>query len=336
MNKLKYLAARIRGMDFNNMMRQARVVRKRTGRPCFITLVDMIYCGFRYMAGYMDYVVFEFYRLNRAQRKTQITRCMNNALVRRFNAPDSFHKFDRKNEFNEIFADCLHRDWLDLSSADEAALQAFCGRHAEIIVKPCDGACGKGIEKLKISDFSDPESLRQHCLQTGQTVAEQIIVQHSKLNELFAGCVNTVRMVTITHNGKVHVVFCAIRIGAGNTLVDNLNSGGMAALVDADTGCIKTDAADKNGVVYQKHPDTGTVIQGFEIPFFREGRAMVEQAALRVPEIAYVGWDIAFQQDGPLLIEGNHFPGHDIYGMPALTPDGYGFWPQFQAAIAED
>ena len=281
----------------------------------------------------MDYVVFEFYKLKAYQRKTQVTRGVNNELVKTLNDKNSWYKFDKKDEFNRIFADCLKRDWLDLSSCSDKELDEFLKKHPQMIVKPQDGACGKGVEKLDISDFDSNEAFRNCCLENGQSVAEEIIVQHSKMDEMFARCVNTVRMVTITKNGKVNVVFCSIRIGAGDTIVDNLNSGGMAALVDDESGVITTDAADKNGVIFEKHPDTQTTIRGFEIPYFKEGKELVLKAALRVPEIGYVGWDIAFTENGPLLIEGNHFPGHDIYQMPALTQDGIGVLPRFEKAL---
>ncbi|MEE1279889.1 MAG: sugar-transfer associated ATP-grasp domain-containing protein [Oscillospiraceae bacterium] len=333
MNKLKYLIRRIKSMDFKNMLLQAKVVRDRCGRPVLFTLIDMIYCGFKYLAGYMDYVVFEFYKLKAYQRKTQVTRGINNELVKTLNDKNSWYKFDKKDEFNRIFSDCLNRDWLDLSACEDRELESFLEKHPKVIVKPQDGACGRGVEKLCAKDFESSEAFRSHCIQNGQTLAEEIILQHEKMNELFPRCVNTVRMVTITKNEKVNVVFCSIRIGAGDTIVDNLNSGGMAALVDDESGVITTAAADKNGVVFEKHPDTGTAIRGFEIPYFKEGRELVERAALRVPEIGYVGWDIAFTPKGPLLIEGNHFPGHDIYQMPALTQNGIGVLPRFEKAI---
>ena len=322
-------------MDFGNMIAQAKIVKQRTRRPVIFTLVDMIWCGFKYMAGYMDYVVFEFYKLSAAQRKTQVTRGINNQLVKTLNSRESWYKFDKKDEFNRIFADCLKRDWLDLTAATPEEFEAFCQKHPQMIVKPRDGACGKGVEKISVSDYSSPADLLEKLVANEQVLAEEIIIQCDKMNEMFPKSVNTVRMVTITRNGKVNVVFCSVRIGAGDTIVDNLNSGGMAALVDDETGIITTDAADKNGIVYKTHPDTGTLIKSFEIPYFKEGKEMVEKAALRVPEIGYVGWDIAFSEKGALLIEGNHFPGHDIYQMPALTENGIGVLPRFKEAMGQ-
>ena len=129
-------------MDFKNMLAQAKVVRKRTGKPTLFVLVDMIYCGYKYLAGYMDYVVFEFYNLSRQQRKTQVTRGINNGLVKTLNDKNSWYKFDKKDEFNRIFYDCLKRDWVDFEKSSIDEITSFCEKHPEMMVKPRDGACG--------------------------------------------------------------------------------------------------------------------------------------------------------------------------------------------------
>ena len=140
-NKLKYIFKRIAAMDFKNMIAQAKVVRSRTRRPVVFTLVDMIYCGFKYLAGYMDYVVFEFYRLSAAQRATQVTRGINNELVKTLNKKEHWYKFDKKDEFNRIFSDFLKRDWLDIENSTLGEFEQFCEKYPQMIVKPRDGAC---------------------------------------------------------------------------------------------------------------------------------------------------------------------------------------------------
>ena len=54
-----------------------------------------------------------------------------------------------------------------------------------------------------------------------------------------------------------------------------------------------------------------------------------------VPQVGYVGWDIAVTENGPLIIEGNHFPGHDILQMPPHVPDKIGMLPTFKKYIKE-
>ena len=68
-------------MDYGAMVRTAKTVHERTGKNTLAVLADIISCGLRYQAGYMDYLVFEFYTLTAAQRATYITRGVNNRYV---------------------------------------------------------------------------------------------------------------------------------------------------------------------------------------------------------------------------------------------------------------
>ena len=44
---------------------------------------------------------------------------------------------------------------------------------------------------------------------------------------------------------------------------------------------------------------------GMLIPYWNEVVEMAERASLKVPQIHYVGWDIAITDKGPVMIEGN-------------------------------
>ena len=135
--------------------------------------------------------------------------------------------------------------------------------------------------------------------------------------------------VSIHKDGVTHIICAYFRIGNNGKHVDNFNSGGMVAPVDEATGIVRAPAIDKTKVLYQNHPATGSPIQGFQFPFWEEAKEMVRQAAGRVDGMGYIGWDIAFAPDGPKIIEGNNFPGHDIYQLPEHTPDRIGMMPKF-------
>ena len=46
-----------------------------------------------------------------------------------------------------------------------------------------------------------------------------------------------------------------------------------------------------------------------------------------MPQVGYVGWDVAVTEDGPVLIEGNDDPGYTAYQLPALTGSRRGTYP---------
>ena len=95
-------------------------------------------------------------------------------------------------------------------------------------------------------------------------------------------------------------------------------------------------ALDKQKNLYADHPATGTRIKGFMFPDWEKARALVTEAAQIIPEVGYVGWDVCFTPEGPCLVEGNQFPGHDIYQLPVHTPDKIGIMPRFRAIEAEE
>ena len=57
---------------------------------------------------------------------------------------------------------------------------------------------------------------------------------------------------------------------------------------------------------------TNIKFDGFKIPYWEKIKSMVIEAAKVNPNIHIVGWDVAIQKDGPLLIEGNRGPGFDL------------------------
>ena len=54
-------------MDYGAMFKTAKEVSKITGKNSLVVLMDIIKCGSKYMAGYVDYKVFKMYNLNEEQ-----------------------------------------------------------------------------------------------------------------------------------------------------------------------------------------------------------------------------------------------------------------------------
>ena len=335
MPNLKYLFSRITDMNHKAMFEKADIIRERTGRGRLGILLDMAWCGFKYEAGYMDYLVFEMYNLPASKRATYITRGQNNRLVSRLNDPGSWELVEDKAKFNLYFAEFLHRRWLDLRAADETAFADMVGTCDKIVCKPLDATGGKGIEFIDTDTVTDLPALYARLRTEGKIMVEQYIHQHPDIAALYPLSVNTIRLVTIMDDkGEVHIVFSSMRLGNGK-MVDNLNSGGMATLVDSETGIINKPAADKDGFEYPTHPYTGVTFVGSKVPFYRESVEMVKQAARKVPSLRYLAWDVAVTPEGPLLIEANHFPGHDIYQFQCHLDNAIGLLPRFKKALGE-
>ncbi len=52
---------------------------------------------------------------------------------------------------------------------------------------------------------------------------------------------------------------------------------------------------------------------------------MCQEAALKLPQVRYIGWDIAFTDNGPVMVEGNEYPGYGILQFYKLknSKEGY-------------
>ncbi len=332
MGKLKFLLARIAGLNWRQMFRKINEVHEKSGKSKIFIFLDMIWCGLRYQAGYMDYWLFEMYDLNGAQRKTVLTRGMNNSFIKKYNDSAYMPEIEDKLRFAKNFSEFLHRDWLDFAAASDEEIAEFTAKHPVFMVKPVDGQCGRGIEKLDINTLEVP--LREHLAGAGHVLLEECVTQHRDLMALHPCSVNTCRVISFTRGKTTRVVAAYLRIGNGK-YVDNFNNGGMVVPIEEDCGKIIYPALDKSGRLYDVHPMTGVAIKGFQVPLWDEVISLVERAGQVVPQVGIVGWDVCVTDNGPLLIEGNDYPGHDIYQLPPHRTDGIGVLPKFLKAMQQ-
>ena len=324
---------RLTKMDYKRMWSVTATVSERSGISRPRLMLDMLVCAAKYNAGYMDYMIARMWEQNDAQRRTVLTRGINNLIVRRMNEKADWHAFDDKAAFNRAFSKWITRDWMEADGSTSIdALKTFLKGKQTVFVKPLEGSSGQGIEKYTAPDWADMDAFASKVRAVGKCVIEEGIVQHPRMAELNPGSVNTVRISTLIGDKKEGIVYAFLRIGNGK-IMDNVDCGGMAARVDLISGKLLTVAADKAGNTFTKHPITGTEIIGFQLPCFEEAKAMCLEAMRMVPSMRYVAWDVALTEQGPTLIEGNSFPSHAVPQFAAHYPDKIGILPEFRKYI---
>ncbi len=336
MKKIINYFKRIFGMNYKAMFKTIDKVHKRSGKSKIKIFIDMIKCSIKYQAGYTDYFLFCFEDLTEEQRKTYITRGINNTYIRTLNDREYYKYFRDKVLFNDTFKEYLGREYIDLTRASLDEFKSFLDRNKVIIVKPIDESGGVGIEKIEVKPDLDIEKLYNDLLSTKRTLVEECVVQHEEMAKLCASSVNTLRIVTITKNNKTHIMVRVIRMGNGVNAVDNFHAGGMYTVFD-ENGVITKPAIDREGNVHDVHPYTKTKIEGFKIPYYKESIELVEQVCKKIPQIRYIGFDIAIGKNGPVIIEGNELPGYDLYQSKIhLSENKEGLKPLFDKVIYED
>lgn len=302
---MRYLFQRARRLSPANVIEFARQVKRVSRAPLPVIVADMLWCSVRYEMGFRDYAVWDIRLLSGRERATWMTHPKAIRLNNTLNGPDSAALLGDKPRFYRDFADMIGREWIDAADAEPADLADFLGRHDRVLVKPARGEGGRGIAAFTTADIADIDAWRQQLVTDGRTLVEQLLPQHERMSELYAGSVNTLRIITYrAPDGVFHVIASVLRIGNGG-VVDNFAGGGMFTMLD-DRGVAKWAGVDKNSHVFDRHPVTGVAIAGFEVPFYREALAMVEEASRRLPTVPYVGWDVAITPTGPALIEANH------------------------------
>lgn len=273
------------------------------------------------------------YNLNEEQRNTYLTRRRNNDLIKKYNKPEAFDILENKERFNTIFNEFLHRSWIRVDVDNLSQVREWINKYKRFLAKPIYGGCGHGIEKIEKEDLKDKDKLEENLKRWSEDlegyILEEIVIQNEEVSKVYPCSINTIRVVTLLKEGTPYVVQTYFRIGNEGRFVDNFNSGGMTVPIDVKTGVVLDKAIDKNKVLYDKHPYTGYKIKGFKFPYWNEVIKQAKELAVKIPDMGYVGWDIALTKDGPLIIEANEYPGHDIYQLPEHTPNKIGVFPSF-------
>ena len=330
MGKAKYLIKRILKMNYKQFFDTIDTVQSKTNKNKLSIFIDIINCGIKYQAGYIDYNLFEMYNLTKEERKTIITRGINNEILKKYNDQSKAYIFEDKALFNKLYDKYLNREWIYLKDNLED-FKKYLKNKKEIIVKPLSLSCGKGVEKIKVSDY-EPEELYNHLIKTERFLVEDVAKQNKEISKIYPESVNTVRIVTL--NKKVVAAF--IRFGNLGNVVDNFNHDGMVTTINIETGIVEYPALDKKKNIYEIHPYTNEKIIGLKIPMWDKVKELCIEACSVTPEIGYIGWDVCVGEKEPCLIEGNDFPGHDLYQLPIHRNDGIGLLPIFKKAMEEE
>ncbi len=331
--KFKYLMRVLGGASFKKMGKAINAVHEKSGKSKFTTFFDMLGCSLKYGAGYNDYIIFEFYRMKAKQRKTYLTRVKNKRLVSTLNDEKYAHIFDEKNLFDKKFAEFMGREILDLADIGYPEFEKFVQGKEYFFAKPYIGESGKGIEKIKVSDYASTKELYEYIRSPEKNfgVIEEVIVQHPDAARIYPNSLNCLRVVTLVKDGEAHILYAVFKMGNNGGFVDNLENGGLACHFDLDKGEIIGRGHTSALVNYDAHPATGIKFVGYKLPFMDEVKDMVKRAALVIPTFRYVGWDVCLTPNGPAIVEGNDYPAYDFPQLPDEDKPRIGLIPKIES-----
>ncbi len=293
----------------------------------FTILFEMAWCLALYGININDYFGLQLYKYNHRGRKSFISSHRDwFKLTKGSNAYSNYDLFEDKTKFAEKFADLLQREVFAVKNGvtTEQFLQFADKLHSNgtnrFIFKPSDGNRGKGIFAFDYEQAEEKFNYIKESVLTNENetgIIEPIIENEESLKKIHPQSLNTFRIPTfIDKEGNLSIIGAYLRIGRGDSVVDNFAAGGMVTEVDLETGIAITPGIDKHAREYVVHPDTKEQIIGIHIPFWEEAKKLVVDSAKRIPEMRYLSWDVAITPTGPVIIECNFGGDTDVQQIP--------------------
>lgn len=215
----------------------------------------------------------------------------------------------------KTLATCQDGQWLNdnyyITGIDDIA--DICKTVGKFIVKPSFGSSGgKGISFWQEGDGSVKDLISQY----NNCVVQSIIEQHADLAVLHPKSINSIRIMTLLLDGEVKILSSVLRLGVGNSKVDNVSSGGVACGID-EKGYLREMSFNAKGQSWNGHPD-GLKLKGRKVPSYDECCEISKRIAPRFVRFSrLISWDFAVDKNGkPLLIEANLYGGElDFHQM---------------------
>lgn len=319
--------------DYKLLKKSVSCASKKSRKTKFTLIADMIYSSLKYGASFVDFFNFGFYMKSKIQRKEYATMGDMYMFHKKLNDKSKTHLLDNKELFAKHYASfCNTPVVLDKNSSDLYDFIKSCVGEKLVFKDPL-GTAGKAVSIADVTIDNQGTLLiegRQHIEFLNDFFGENNIVyvekylnQNKLINEISPSALNTIRVITIIDNKEeVHVIGSVFRISV-DCDVDNYSRGNIAAEIDIKTGKVITGGIQKNsscGEYFDFHPITHKPIKNFQIPMWDLIIETVTKAALILPQIRTVGWDVAVLEDSVILIEGNSQWNKDTWQIPA----GYG------------
>ena len=295
---------------------------------------DMIRSFLKYGTGYTDYFRGNFINIKHEEKKTFVTAKSFYKIIHYLNNYNYIGIFTNKLIFDKFFKEYLKRDYLNLKIATFEEYEAFLNNHKTVFAKDPLGECGHGIKKIQVESITDRKALYDELINNKQFLLEEEIVQCEQANEINPYVVNSFRVITLVKDGKSYIVGNALRVNQDKSEVIGCTNDLYFSF--GEDGKINSNVIDDYGQVYDTHPLTGKKFSEIKIDQIAESFEMCKKAALEVPEVRYVGWDVAFSTKGPVLVEGNEYPGYGIVQFYKLKNKTTGHLKDIQDVIGDE
>jgi len=309
MNVTKWLLRKFKTINKERMNKTIDIISKESGKSKLYILFDMFINFITRGCGYTDYFRGNYININKKEKDTFVTAKSFYKFLDYMNDKNYQVILNDKIVFNNYFKNYIKRDWINLNVSSIEEFSDFLKNKDIVFAKLPVGEGGHGITKIEVKKY-DVKKLYKELVAKKQVLVEDAIKQSDELNEINPYVVNSFRIVTIYKDGKVYLVNNALRINQGENNIIGCTDDIYFSL--NEKGKIDSNVIDDYGNIYDYHPLTNKKFSEVKITGVKEAFELVKKLHLEIPQVRYIGWDIAFSVNGPELVEGNEYPGYGL------------------------
>ena len=272
----------------------------------FTTESHRVYCG-KSGVFYKDYIPEDMYMCD---------------IDRYLSDRDLAYYLDNKCYYARLFPDArqpetfvmrIGKVWLDkdyMPISPGKVMQIIFSKEEVVVKAATCSEGGKGVRFISFGNeasFAEKKKILKKAL---KGMKEDIIIQapirqHPDLAKLHPRSINTLRIVSLIIDGKVVILSRSLKVGAGESRLDNGSSGGIYCGVDED-GSLREIGALDDGRVVRQHPDLGYSFKGIKVPCLDKCDELIKAAHPFMGHHRLISWDIAVDEEGnAVLIEAN-------------------------------
>ena len=138
---------------------------------------------------------------------------------------------------------------------------------------------------------------------------QKVLEPHSDMVKLTKDAIASARFLIFNLDDKAIIHSCCLKLPAEGEVADNFwRAGSILCNIDIEDGkiiraCLKQES-DVEAI--SNSSDLHDKIIGFKLPDFKDAESLVMKAARNLAGIKVQSWDVAFTNNGPVLLEVNY------------------------------
>ena len=172
----------------------------------------------------------------------------------------------------------------------------------ELLIKPTIATSGGKNVKVIKNGMNVEEILDTY---KSNYIIQKLVMQSQELEKIHKESVNTIRTISLLYKGKVVILSSCLRMGIGDSRIDNASAGGITCGTKED-GTLRNRAFDKHGNIYDKHPTTDFNFDGYKIVGYDRIVEKIKELHPKFAHFKLISWDFAIDKNHePIFIEFN-------------------------------